>query len=78
MSNSHQPVNVSRNGMGCITFFLVLLQILFLGLKLTNHIDWSWWLVLMPLIFYVGWAIVVIIGTLLVVGIVADYMRKNP
>jgi len=29
--------------------FLSLLTILFVGLKLTNIIDWSWWLVLMPL-----------------------------
>ena len=29
--------------------FLSLLTILFIGLKLTNIIDWSWWLVLMPL-----------------------------
>jgi hypothetical protein len=26
-----------------------LLLILFIGLKLTNHIDWSWWWVLSPL-----------------------------
>jgi hypothetical protein len=30
--------------------FLSLLQILFIGLKLTNHIDWSWFYVLLPLI----------------------------
>ena len=27
---------------------LSLLTVLFVGLKLTNHIDWSWWLVLLP------------------------------
>jgi hypothetical protein len=32
-----------------IDMFLSLLTILFVGLKLTNIIDWSWWLVLMPL-----------------------------
>lgn len=26
-----------------------LLTVLFIGLKLTNHIDWSWWWVLAPL-----------------------------
>ena len=26
------------------------LGLLFIGLKLTDNIDWSWWLVLMPLI----------------------------
>jgi hypothetical protein len=33
---------------------LTLLTILFVGLKLTNHIDWSWWWVLSPTIFQVG------------------------
>lgn len=29
--------------------FLGLLAVLFIGLKLTGHIAWSWWLVLLPL-----------------------------
>jgi hypothetical protein len=29
--------------------FLGLLTILFVGLKLTGYINWSWWLVLVPL-----------------------------
>lgn len=29
---------------------LTLLTILFIALKLTNYIDWSWWLVLSPII----------------------------
>lgn len=28
--------------------FLMLLTLLFIGLKLTGYIDWSWWFVLMP------------------------------
>jgi hypothetical protein len=28
--------------------FLGLLALLFIGLKLTSFIDWSWWFVLMP------------------------------
>ena len=28
--------------------FFGLLTILFVGLKLTGHIDWSWWWVLLP------------------------------
>ena len=28
--------------------FLELLTLLFIGLKLTNYIDWSWWWVLAP------------------------------
>ena len=35
-----------------IETFIILLQVLFIGLKLTNKINWSWWLVLLPLILY--------------------------
>lgn len=38
----------SSGGIG----FCGMLAILFIGLKLTGHIDWSWWWVLSPL-----WAI---------------------
>ena len=46
--------------------FVGLLTILFIGLKLTGFIDWSWWLVLMPvwtapilaMVFIIGLAIV--------------------
>jgi len=31
------------------SIFLTLLTILFIGLKLTKHIDWSWWWVLSPI-----------------------------
>ena len=30
-------------------FFTTLLLVLFIGLKLTNQIDWSWWWVMTPL-----------------------------
>lgn len=30
-------------------FFLPLLGLLFIALKLTGYIAWSWWLVLLPL-----------------------------
>lgn len=36
--------------------FFGLLTILFIGLKLTNYIAWSWWLVLLPL--YGGFAFI--------------------
>jgi len=31
-----------------ISLFAIGLTILFIGLKLTDQIDWSWWLVLAP------------------------------
>ena len=38
---------VNNNGIG----FFGLLTVLFIGLKLTGYIDWSWFWVLSPLIF---------------------------
>ncbi len=35
--------------------FVMLLCLMFIGLKLTGHIDWSWWWVLAPI--WVPWAI---------------------
>lgn len=35
--------------LGCISWLLPLLTILFIGLKLTNYITWSWWWVLAPI-----------------------------
>lgn len=40
--------------------FLGVLQVAFIVLKLTGFIDWSWWLVMAPMIFGVSiWLIVV-------------------
>lgn len=60
----------SSSGIG----FLGLLTILFIGLKLTGHIDWSWWWVLSPLLFGVG-IVVLIIGipiALLLIAAIVD------
>ena len=44
--------------------FFKLLTILFIGLKLTHFISWSWWLVLLPLYFWIIAAIfVILMGT---------------
>jgi hypothetical protein len=40
--------NVKANNTGGIGFF-GLLTLIFITLKLTNYIDWSWWWVLAPL-----------------------------
>jgi uncharacterized protein (DUF983 family) len=46
--------------------FLSLLAILFIGLKLTNQIDWSWWWVLSPLWmpFAVGLPVAIIVAVI--------------
>ena len=43
------------------TPFLTLLAILFIGLKLTGYIDWSWWWVLAPMWGQFARALVIII-----------------
>jgi hypothetical protein len=56
--------NNSSNSMGLGT----LLFLVFLVLKLTNYIDWSWWWVTAPL-----WIPIVII---LIIGIIAIFLLK--
>jgi hypothetical protein len=46
--------------------FVGLLAVLFVGLKLTGYITWSWWWVLSPL--WIPWAIV--LGLFIVVGFI--------
>jgi len=52
----------SRGGIG----FCGMLTILFIGLKLTGHIKWSWWWVLSPL--WIPLSIVLLL--IVIVGIV--------
>ena len=49
----------SKIGIEFTELLTTLLTVLFVGLKLTNHIDWSWWWVLSPL--WIGFAIGVVI-----------------
>jgi hypothetical protein len=41
--------NSSSGGMGCLGWLSVLLTVLFVGLKLTNYIAWSWVWVFSPI-----------------------------
>lgn len=45
----------SSGGVG----FAGMLTILFIGLKLTNYVDWSWWWVLSPL--WIGFSVVFVL-----------------
>lgn len=40
--------------------FLNLLTLLFIGLKLTGHIDWNWFWVLLPMLLWIIGALIVI------------------
>lgn len=68
MSNN----NSTGGGIG----FAGLLTILFIGLKLTGYISWSWWWVLSPI-----WiTVVAVIGIFLmifVVWIIAELLKSN-
>ena len=52
-----------------------LLTVLFVGLKLCNQIDWSWWWVLSPL--WIPWAIVfVVLGVFGVIVVTLKVLEK--
>jgi hypothetical protein len=54
--------------------FLDLLTLLFIGLKLTNHITWSWFWVLSPFLIPVG-----ILGVVLLAALTYDlitYLKR--
>ncbi len=49
-----------------------LLAVLFIGLKLTHYIDWSWWWVLSPIwIAFAVWVVVlsVVLGLSILAGV---------
>ena len=46
--------------------FLSLLTLLFVGLKLTNYITWSWWWVLSPTLFSLGFGFLILLTFFLV------------
>lgn len=51
--------------------FFSLLTIVFITLKLTNYIDWSWWLVLAPI-----WGQVVVLLILIPIVLVIKVIYK--
>lgn len=63
--------NNTRGGPG----LLGLLTLLFVGLKLTDNIDWSWWLVLLPLYGPLALALGVFVCVLLPIAILN---KKQP
>ena len=66
--------NTSSSSSGGIGF-IGLLTIVFITLKLTNYIDWSWWWVLSPL--WIGFAIVgVFVVIALIVGLILSIRKK--
>lgn len=54
MSNNSSSVS---GGIG----FPGLLTVLFIGLKLTGYISWSWWWVLSPILISVGFGLTILL-----------------
>jgi hypothetical protein len=71
-TKDREPMGESTNSGGGIGF-CGLLAIVFITMKLTGHIDWSWWWVLSPL--WLPAAILLSIGLvcLLIAGIVTIF-----
>lgn len=60
MSNKNSSSS-SSGGIG----FTGLLTVLFVGLKLTGYINWSWWWVLSPLLISTGLILLICLGILI-------------
>ena len=55
--------------------FLDLLAILFIGLKLTGYIGWSWAAVLSPI--WVPWAIIVVLAAVAgTIAMIAEWVKR--
>lgn len=64
---SDKSSSSSSSGIG----FVGLLTIVFIVLKLTGYIDWSWWWVWSPILIAWGLFLAVIFGALAIAAIVA-------
>lgn len=59
--------NTSRSGLG----FFSILTLIFIFLKLNETIDWSWWLVLLPVIIPIGIVLIAIAFFIMMAAIAA-------
>jgi hypothetical protein len=57
----------SSSGIG----FTGLLTIVFIMLKLTKYIDWSWWWVLSPIWISIS-LVLVVLGIILIIAVIAN------
>lgn len=56
----------SSNSPGCLSWLAILLTVLFVGLKLTGYITWSWIWVLSPIWIDIALVILIIIAAVIV------------
>ena len=62
----------SSSGIG----FVGLLTILFIGLKLTGCIGWSWWIVLSPVLIIAA-IIIAVLAVWLIIILIADRRKEK-
>lgn len=84
MANSNSSSSSTSGGMGCGGLLAVLLTVLFVGLKLTGNIAWSWIWVVSPIWIYILLAIAFLIvfiggvaGIALVVGAISGLVKRH-
>lgn len=61
----------SSGGMSATGFFMSLVTVAFIVLKLTGYIDWSWPVVLLPLWLPIALVVAVVIATVVVASIIS-------
>lgn len=74
MASATTNVNIggsSRSSSNHAVTFLEMLFILFLGLKLADKIDWSWWWVFSPI-----WIPMALVGVILVAALLEWLVEK--
>jgi hypothetical protein len=64
--------NNSGGGGGCIGTFIAVLQVLFIGLKLTEYIDWPWIWVLSPIWISAGLIALILIIVFIAAVVLSD------
>ena len=64
----------TSSGIGCTGLLTVMLTTLFIGLKLTGYIDWSWWWVLSPI--WINLCLVVVVfAVILGLGVLLEALK---
>ena len=67
----------TSGGVGFVGLLVIVLTGIFVVLQLCNVIAWSWWLVFLPVILYVGLSLLVFIIAAIGVLIVAIIASKR-
>jgi hypothetical protein len=77
--NNMTTNNTTSQSTGGIGFF-GLLTVLFIGLKLTGYVAWSWWWVLaplwLPISIFLGILLVGAIVSAIVLGVISLFTKK--